>query len=153
MKYTLCLFFIIPLILWACQSPRSDVPTQSVPSPLSETESVMVIQSASLTPFPTTILTTTPSQTPLPLASPTLPPSLSSLRVVYSDGKNVWRWQNSLDTPLTTIEGYSDLRLSDDGKLVAFKRDGLLWVINSDGTGERLLVSTENLETIEPATK
>jgi hypothetical protein len=88
----------------------------------------------------------------VPPSSSTLPPSLSSLRVVYSDGKNVWLWQNSVVAVLTTIEGYTDVNLSDDGKFVAFKRDGLLWVINSDGTGERLLVSSENLETIEPAT-
>jgi dipeptidyl aminopeptidase/acylaminoacyl peptidase len=152
MKYTLCLIFIIPLILWACQSSRSDIPTQSVPSPLSETESVIIIQSPSFTPSPTTIFTTTPPQTPVPAASPTVSASLSSLRVVYSDGKNVWLWQNSVVTPLTTIEGYTDVKLSDDGELVAFMRDRLLWVIHSDGTGEQLLVSTERLETIEPAT-
>ena len=44
------------------------------------------------------------------------------------------------------------MKLSDDGELVAFMRDRLLWVIHSDGTGEQLLVSTERLETIEPAT-
>jgi len=51
-----------------------------------------------------------------------------------------------------TIEGYTELKLSDDGEWVAFKRDGLLWVINSDGTGEHLLVSSGNLKTIDSAT-
>lgn len=145
MKHNLCLIFIIPLFLLACQSSSSNVYTQAVPSPKSETESAIVIQSPSPTPFPTLIFTTTPSPVPVP-------PSLSSLRVVYSDGKNVWLWQNDLATLLTTIEGYTDVKLSDDGEFIAFKREGLLWVIHNDGTGERLLVSSEDLETIEPTT-
>src|SRR5215213_3473921 len=152
MKSNRCIIFIIPLILLACQPPSSIISTQSLPSPLSRTESATVIQPSSSTPSPTTIFTTTPSQTPEPSPSPTLPPSLSSLRVVYSGGQNVWLWQNGVASLLTTIEGYTGIKLSDDGAMVAFKTAGLLWVINSDGTGERLLVSSENLETIEPAT-
>lgn len=140
------------MFLSACQSSSSNISTQSLPSPISQTEPAIVIQPPSSTPSPTTIFTTTPSQTTVPSSSPTLPPSLSSLRVVYSDERTVWLWQNGVASLLTTIEGYTKVKLSDDGELVAFKRNGLLWVINSDGSGERLLVSSDNLETIEPAT-
>ena len=151
MKYHRCLVFIVPLFLLACQPPSSSISTQPFPSSRSQTESAVVIQPSS-TPFPTTTFTSTPSPTVVPLSSPTLPPSLFSLRVVYSDEKNIWLWQNGVAALLTTIEGYTPLKLSDDGAMIAFEKDGLLWVINSDGTGERLLVSFENLETIEPAT-
>jgi len=150
MKSNRCIIIIIPLILLACQAFGSNISTQS--SPISKTEPVVVIQSPSSTLFPITIFTTTPSQTPEPSPVPTLPPSLSSLRVVYSDGQNIWLWQNGIASLLTTIEGYTGIKLSDDGAMIAFKRAGLLWVINSDGTGERMLVSSENLETIEPTT-
>ena len=150
MKYNRGFIFMIPLFLLACQASSSNISTQT--SPISQTEPVVVLRTPSSTPFPTTMFTMTPSRTPVPSSSPTFPPSLSYLQVVYSDRKNVWLWQNGVASLLTTIEGYTHLKLSDDGKLVAFKRDGLLWVINSDGTGERLVVSSENLETIEPAT-
>lgn len=152
MKPNRYLLFLLPLFLLACQPASSNISTQSLSSALSQTEPAIVIQPPSFTPFPTTIFSTTPSQTLAPPSSPTLPLSLSSLRVVYSDGKNIWLWQNGVVAVLTTIEGYTDVKLSDDGELVAFKRDGLVWVIHSDGTDERLLVSSDDLETIEPTT-
>jgi len=145
MKYNCRFIFTIPLLFSACQPSGSNIPTQPVP-PLSQTEPGVVIQFPSSTPFPTTI----PSQTPVPSTTATLPLSLSSLRVVFSDGKNVGLWQNGVAALITTIEGYTDVMLSYDGELVAFKRDGLLWVAHSDGTGEWLLVSADNLKTIEP---
>jgi hypothetical protein len=150
MKFDRCIISIIPLILLACQASSSSISTQS--SPILQTEPAIVIQHPSSTPFPTTIFTTTPSQTPESSPSPTLPLSFSSLRVVYSDEKNVWLWQNGVASLLTALEGYTEVKLSDDGELIAFKRDGLLWVINSDGTNERLLVNSDHLETIEPGT-
>lgn len=51
---------------------------------------------------------------------------------------------------MTTIEDYSEVKLSDDGEMVAFKRNGQLWVISSDGTKERLLVASDNLKIIQP---
>ena len=152
MKSNRCIIFILPFILLACQPSCSNISTPTIPSPITRTEPAIVVQSPSSTPSPTTIFTTTPSQTQVPSPSPTLPPVLSSLRAVYTDEKNIWLWHNGVATLLTTIEGYTGVELSDDGAMVAFKRDGLLWVINSDGTGERLLVSSDNLETIEPAT-
>jgi len=149
MKFYRCLIFLFPSFLLACQPARSIISTQP-PPPLSQTEPAGILQPGFSTPSPGTRLTATPSQLPEPSPSPTLPPSLSSLRVVYSDGKNVWLWQSSGATLLTTIEVYTVIKLSDDGEMGAFEKNGQLWVINSDGTGERLLVASDNLKVIEP---
>ena len=41
------------------------------------------------------------------------------------------------------------VRISDDGAIVAFFREGELWAVNSDGTGERLLVGNDDLAAME----
>src|SRR5215204_6732379 len=132
MKFYRCLAFIILLFVLACQSASSNVSTQS--SPILQTKPAIATPSPSSAPSPTRIFTATPSQTPVPSAIPTLPPSLIALRVVYSDGKNVWLWQSNKETLLTTIEHYTEVKLSADGEMVALRRNGQLWVINSDGT-------------------
>lgn len=47
-------------------------------------------------------------------------------------------------TRRTLIEDAQDAAYSPDGTLVAFARDGDLWLANSDGTGRRRLLSTPN---------
>ena len=152
MKTNRYLIFVIPLFLFTCKPSSANFSTQTFPSPISQTEPPVVIQYSSSIPSPTITLTATSSQTPIPSSTPTLPPSLSSLLVVYTDEKNIWLWQNGVPTLLTTTEGYSEVRPSDDGQRVAFTRNGQLWVINSNGTDERLLVSSNNLKEIEPET-
>src|SRR6266508_5588257 len=149
MKLYRCLAFILPLFLLACQSASSNISTQPSP-PILQTEPAIATRSPLSAPSPTKIFTETPSQTPEPLPSSTLLPSLVALRVVYSDGKNVWLWQSNGANLLTTIEDYTEVKLSADGEMVALQRNGQLWVINSDGTGERLLISSDTLKVIEP---
>ncbi len=76
--------------------------------------------------------------------TPTAPPE-SILKVVYARSGNIWLWDGVSTNHLTASGLDSDPRISDDGTLVAFRRNGGLWVVNADGTRERLLVSAGNL--------
>jgi hypothetical protein len=51
----------------------------------------------------------------------------------------------------TLIQDAQDAAYSPDGTLVAFARDGDLWLANSDGTGQRRLVQTENVAEAGPS--
>lgn len=73
-------------------------------------------------------------------------PAPDSLRVVYIREGNLWLWTQGMGSQqLTTSGDVTEPRFSDDGRMIAFQRAGNLWVIQSDGTGERLLVSAEYL--------
>ena len=99
-------------------------------------------------PTPTFTLTPTPT---LVRPTPTLPPSLNSLRVVYTINGKLWLWTMEKTIQLTAIdESTFKVHISDDGKVIAFNREGGLWAINSDGTVERLLVSAEDFKKMQP---
>ncbi len=102
------------------------------------------------TPSATTDLTNTPTPTII-RPTPTLSQSLSSLRIVYTINGKLWLWTIIGSNLLTTInETTTKVKLSDDGEVVAFNRDGGLWVINTNGTGERLLVSEDDFKEMQP---
>jgi dipeptidyl aminopeptidase/acylaminoacyl peptidase len=74
--------------------------------------------------------------------TPTVTPLPSVLQVAFAADGNVWLWrEGEAATPLTTTGEVEDVRISGDGQIIAFTRSGELWAVNSDGTGERLLVS------------
>jgi hypothetical protein len=138
------LSFAIVFIISACQSSGVNTPPT-----LTSIPTLPVIPKATSSPLPPTpSYTTTPPPTPIP-PTPTFPSSLSSLRIAFTDEKKIWLWQNGTANLLTTVEGYSNVELSNDGEIVAFKRNGLLWVINADGTSEQLLVDVDDLKTIK----
>lgn len=83
---------------------------------------------------------------------PTLPSSLSSLQIVFTNNGKLWLWQNGKTTFLTDASDYSPLDLSPDGSSIAFKRHNSLWVINTDGTHERLVLSEDDFGMMEPQT-
>jgi hypothetical protein len=84
-------------------------------------------------------------------AASALPSAPASLRVAYSDGETLWLWQsNGRRTRLTAASPTSDVRISSDGRIIAFSRDQELWAIHSDGSGEQRLVSLADFRGMAP---
>ncbi|MBN2500156.1 MAG: hypothetical protein JXB38_05265, partial [Anaerolineales bacterium] len=86
-------------------------------------------------------------------ASPVLPEADAELKVVYVDGGNVWLWTESGgNVQLTAGQPARDVRISDDGQVVAFmvgKSGDLyesIWAVNADGSNMRQVVSVDQLE-------
>jgi hypothetical protein len=102
--------------------------------------------SSSTVPLPSP--KTTAIHIPIP-PTPTLPPELSALRIVFTHEQKLWVWQNHTSTSLTNLDGPAQINISDDGDVIAFQWNGL-WVINSDGANERQLVSLDDLPSMEP---
>jgi dipeptidyl aminopeptidase/acylaminoacyl peptidase len=79
--------------------------------------------------------------------------------VAYIQDGNLWLWVDappmSTDaepetTQVTTGGKINDVRISDDGTILAYVRDGELWAVDADGSDERVLVSAADLEEMEP---
>jgi hypothetical protein len=99
----------------------------------------------------------TATETPRPIPSmmtPTATPVPTELRVVFVKEGDVWLWTVGMEeaAPLTQTGdvGDDDLGISDDGAMVAFTRPHEVWAINTDGTGERRLVSKADFDAMEP---
>lgn len=70
-----------------------------------------------------------------------------SMLITYASGGNIYLWQGGAARQLT-FSGRDDRpRISQDGQVLAFERDGELLAVNADGSGERVLVSRAYLET------
>ncbi|MDY6877087.1 MAG: hypothetical protein SWK90_12920 [Chloroflexota bacterium] len=99
----------------------------------------------------------TPGADVIPTPAPTLTPipAATELRVTFvkitEHGNNVWLWAEGEReaVPLTKDGGVGDVKISDDGEIVAFTRGGGLWMVRSDGTEERQLVSAEDFAAME----
>lgn len=103
----------------------------------------------------TTFTASIPTSSPSPTFTSTaiastsaLPPSPASLRVTFTYNDQLWLWQDGTAQPLTDACN-CNVRISDDGEIIAFLRDGL-WVINSDGSNERLLIAEDDFKSMEP---
>jgi Tol biopolymer transport system component len=103
----------------------------------------------------------TPEVPPTAEPLPTAIPEATELRVAFvkatEHGNNVWLWvEDSGDAvPLTINGGVGDVRISDDGEIVAFTRGDGLWTVGSEGapgeptSEERELVSAEDFAAME----
>ena len=116
-------------------APTGAIETREVtPAAQQPTEVVAV-------PDPTQVA---PARTPVP------PPS--TLHVAFAKESNVWLWVEGQEAAqLTRRGGVEQIKLSDDGAVVAFTRGGELWMVRADGTDERPLVSIDDLEAIQLA--
>ena len=124
----------------ANDSPAGDLPTATPSSyPFEITPTPMPVD---YDPWPAE-----PAFTPVPAGEY---PAPSGLRLVFSRDGQIWLWEAGTDEPvaLATLDNSiaSNLKVSDDGALVAFLRENDLWVVDSDGTGERQLISKEELD-------
>jgi hypothetical protein len=65
------------------------------------------------------------------------------LRVIYAKGGNIWLWDDIAASPkqLTKSGLDSSPKVSDDGSVIAFLRNGELWAVNDNGDNERALAS------------
>lgn len=107
--------------------------------------------SATETPLPTFPHAPSPSPT-LVRSTPDFPESLLSLRVAYIAQGKLWLWSMGESTFLADVDDTSyKVRISSDGNVVAFTRESGLWAINSDGSGERLLIGAEDFVKMEPS--
>jgi hypothetical protein len=113
------------------QLPGDDVPSYDFADPARKTPVVAVA-------------TTTPEPTPVRLPRP------PSLRVVYVKDGDVWLWVEGKEAArLTDAGGVNDVKISGDGEVVAFVREGELWAVDDDGADERVLVSAADLAEME----
>lgn len=118
------------------------LPGESVPTSLA----VIVTQTPYFTDMPYPTMT---SLSPTNSPTPTLSSSLASVRIAFTYDGKLWLWQNGTTQPLTSVNDGASVNISDDGEMVAFTRDGL-WVINSDGSNEHLLLGDEDFKQMEP---
>ncbi len=80
-------------------------------------------------------------------------PEPPALHVAYFRDSSVWLWvEGQGAAPVTQTDSQGTVKISDDGARVAYVRgDGSLWVVNSDGSGARQLVSVEDFDAMEPS--
>jgi hypothetical protein len=75
------------------------------------------------------------------------PGELYGLQVAYVHDSNIFLWRERAETiQLTTSGGVEEVQMSDDGRYIAFRRGGELWVVDSSGANERRLVSAADFE-------
>lgn len=75
----------------------------------------------------------------------------SGLKVAFLLEGNIWFWSEATPARQLTTDGDAAwLKLSDDGKVIAFTRGQGLWAINSDGTNLRELVADVSVFTGRP---
>ncbi len=155
---------ILTLVILACG------PIQNTSEPENQDDSVATIVAATLAaadaePAPTLIneepthtaepepTTLPPTQTPEPTEIPPPP----ALHVAYIVNGNIWLWvEGQGATQLTSAGNVVDVNLSPDGELIAFIREfdffyQEIWVINADGTNERVLVNRADFEAMPRA--
>lgn len=70
------------------------------------------------------------------------------LQVVYASKGNIHIWEGDTPRQLTSSGQDSDPKFSNDGAVVAFRRNGELWAINPDGSNERVLAASSALATL-----
>jgi hypothetical protein len=72
--------------------------------------------------------------------------------VAFVQEDNVWLWTGIAGgqiTALTNVGRVDDLKISDDGEIVAFVRADELWMVSTDGTRERPLMSAADFAAME----
>ena len=146
----LSVFLLILLSLTACGTLEVGiVPTSPSDGAATATMAASSTESAALATLHTEPTPTMPP-TPTPI------PASTELRVAFvnvtENGYNAWLWTEGKGeaAPLTNAGGVGDVKISDDGEIVAFTRGDGLWMVRGDGTEERQLVSAGEFAALEP---
>ena len=101
-----------------------------------------------LLPTPTPELLTFP---PTPTGpTPTLSPSLASLRIYYRRDQQLWFWQNGLAQPLPDAAPLENFIISPDHQRTIIQRNNDLWVSGNDGSDMVPLVRGVELAALHP---
>ncbi|MFZ5856155.1 MAG: hypothetical protein ACOYZ6_04930 [Chloroflexota bacterium] len=99
------------------------------------------------TPQPTALPIINSAATPesVPSATPqatALPEPLGKLKIAYILDGNVWLWDGGAPARQLTSEGdATQVKIADDGLVIAYQRRQSLWAINTDISSPRLLVN------------
>jgi dipeptidyl aminopeptidase/acylaminoacyl peptidase len=83
-------------------------------------------------------------------AAAAIKPEPTEARLLLATGGAIVA-QTPAGTRKPLLDDAADAAYSPDGTLVAFARRGDLWLANADGSGERRLVTTPNVEEWKPA--
>lgn len=133
------IFALVSLLLLAalaCSLPIFDSPVGGDSTPDVATVVAATLTAVSAAPTPE------PSETPAVPAS-----SAAALTVAYAREGNLLLWrEGEAPRALTTTGQDESPRISDDGQVVAFLRNGELYSIRADGSGERPLVNRAYLD-------
>ena len=107
---------------------------------------------ASASPVPAS-----PSPTAQAASSPTLIPRAPALRVAYYKAGQIMLWSQGAEArSVTEANNVERVRISDDGQMVAYlgrNSSGVyeLFGVSADGSGRRVLVSQDYLQSLQPA--
>jgi Tol biopolymer transport system component len=132
-------------LLEVSSSGQDETPSDIVPTRIEETTSTNE-------PFAATM-----SPTSIPPSE--IPPSPPILKIAYIDDGNIWLIEGGSPPQQLTNSGFAEnVLISPDGQKIVFKRrlsfDDLaeLRVVNADGGGEDVLLSTDDMKTFYPST-
>lgn len=122
---------IIVLFILACGS--------APPTPESPIAEPTILNTPYASP-PPVVNAPTGSAPTVPSTQPPVEPS--GLKVAFILEGNIWFWSEAAPARQLTSEGDAGMiRISDDGKVIAYTRDQRLLAINSDGSNPRELVA------------
>ena len=169
MKPSLPLSLLLFILLTACSPsqlggttapdllPTPSAPVEILPTgvPQTPTDAPLDIPPTDTPQLPTEVVL---PLTPTPLPPTPSPAALGSLQVAFINASSdlvVWRETDGSFATLVEAANAIDLRLSDDGTMVAYRRDfdfgqQELWVVNTDGSNHRLLLSVDALAALDP---
>jgi hypothetical protein len=94
--------------------------------------------------------TNRPAFTPVPASEY---PAPSRLLVAFVRDDRLWLWEaetREAQSLASTSRTNGEVKISDDGTVIAFLKGNELWAVGSDGKGERRLLIPDDLAAIEP---
>ena len=95
-------------------------------------------------PEPTTQPVSNATSLPNPSTAPTptvMPAQFPGLKIAYILDGNIWFWDGGAPARQITSEGdAAQVKISDDGAVIAYQRGQSLWAVNAEGSSPRLLV-------------
>jgi Tol biopolymer transport system component len=129
------LLLLLTILALAC------VPT---PSPTNVSMRISSTQTQAIG-SPTPTLEETATFVAIQATAPRVP-----LRVTYTKGGSIWFWDAAASPKQLTNSGQDSApRISDDGLVIAFVRNGELWAVDTDGGNERVLASSSALSALD----
>jgi Tol biopolymer transport system component len=155
------LFILLLVFLSACGTLEVGIERTAAPGGVAgPTATALAAENADLATQLATPATETTDVPPTPMPTPTPILAVTELRVAFvkatEHGNNVWLWKEGKAeaVPLTKDGGVGNVKISDDGEIVAFTRGDGLWMVRVGGADEesleeRQLISAEDFAAME----